>query len=392
MPVLFKRILFRIHWICGLAAGIVLALVGVTGALISFESELLKVLNPAMHVNAEGRGVPKTPDMLIAAARAAYPDSTPRGITWDGDSEPVTIRMAKGRERGEQVAVDPYTGAVLGVPRGTGFFEGAEQLHRNLAAGPVGKQIVGASTAMLVVLTLSGLYLRWLRRPRSLSAWFAFDLKLNGRAFMWRLHAVAGTWLLLFYLVAALTGLWWSYDFYRAAVNRMAGVTTPARRSPQTGESPPPLPIDRAWLAFRNAVPEATRATVALSGKSDAPLEIRYLTAASPHDRAFSTLKVDAISGEIAAREPYADLPAGRRFVSSMFPLHSGSFFGTPGRVLVALAALLMPFFAVTGIWLWMLRRRSEAARTARLKQIEPAVAIAPRPLVESPASDFRAQ
>jgi len=391
MPVLFKRILFRIHWICGLAAGIVLAVVGVTGALIGFEAEFLKLLNPAMHVSAEGRGVPKTPDVLTAAARIAYPDSTPRGITWEGDDEPVTIRMAQGRERGVQVAVDPYTGAVLGVPRGTGFFEGAEQLHRSLAAGPVGKQIVGASTAMLIVLALSGLYLRWLRRPRSLSAWFRFDFSLSGRAFMWRLHAVAGTWLLLFYLLAALTGLWWSYDFYRAAVNRIAGVTTPARRPPQTGETPP-LPIDRAWLAFRNAVPDATRATVALSGKTDAPLEIRYLTATSPHDRAFSTLKVDAASGEIAAREPYAELPRGRRFVSSIFPLHSGSFFGTPGRVLVALAALLMPFFAVTGIWLWMLRRRSEAARTARLKQPDPVVAIAQRSFADSPATDLRAQ
>jgi len=305
-----------------------------------------------------------------------------KGLRFVGD---VSTRSEAG------VAVDPYTGTVLGVPRGTGFFEGAEQLHRNLAAGPVGKQIVGASTAMLIVLALSGLYLRWLRRPRSLSAWFRFDFSLSGRAFMWRLHAVAGTWLLLFYLLAALTGLWWSYDFYRAAVNRIAGVTTPARRPPQTGETPP-LPIDRAWLAFRNAVPDATRATVALSGKTDAPLEIRYLTATSPHDRAFSTLKVDAASGEIAAREPYAELPRGRRFVSSIFPLHSGSFFGTPGRVLVALAALLMPFFAVTGIWLWMLRRRSEAARTARLKQPDPVVAIAQRSFADSPATDLRAQ
>src|SRR4030095_8773768 len=114
--------------------------------------------------------------------------------------------------------------------------------------------------------------------------------------------------------------------------------------------------------------------------------------AASPHDRAFGTMKIDAADGEIIAREPYAELPAGRRFISSLFPLHSGSFFGTPGRIVVALAALLLPLFAVTGIWLWILRRRSEVARVVRAHEPIPASAIAQRKFVASPAPDFRAQ
>jgi sulfite reductase (NADPH) flavoprotein alpha-component len=208
------------------------------------------------------------------------------------------------------------------------------------------------------------------------------------------LHAVAGTWLVLFYLVAALTGLWWSYDFYRNAVNRMAGVSTPLRRpAPPPGDSnAPTLPLDRAWSRFRDAVPDATRTSIALSTSADAPIEIRYLTATSPHDRAFGTMKIDVANGEIIAREPYSELPAGRRFIASMFPLHSGSFFGTPGRIAVALAALLLPFFAVTGIWLWILRRRSEAVRVVRVREPIPASAIAQRKFVESSAPDLRAQ
>jgi len=135
-------------------------------------------------------------------------------------------------------------------------------------------------------------------------------------------------------------------------------------------------------------LPNYSRATF----KSDAPLEIRYLTASSPHDRAFGTIRIDAASGEIVAREPYAELPAGRRFVSSLFPLHSGSFFGTPGRVLVALAALLMPFFAITGIWIWMLRRRCESARRVRAPEPAAASVRARNKFVGAPAaSDLRA-
>ena len=383
----FKRVLFRLHWLCGITAGLVVAVVGATGATISFEHELLKLFNPSLRVAVHAPAEPKAPDELIAAARAAFPDYSARGITWEGDDEPVVVRMARGRERGgPEVAVDPYSGVVLGTERGTGFFETAEQLHRNLAAGPVGKQIVGASTACLVLMAISGLWMRWLRRPRTLAGWFGIDFKLKGRAFLWRLHAVGGTWILVFYLTAALTGLWWSYDFYRDAINRMAGVTTPVRRpQPPDGNAAPPA-LDRVWSVFRASAPDATRATIML-GKADAPVEIRYQTASSPHDRAFDSIKIDAASGEIVERAPYAQLPAGRRFVSSIFPLHSGSFFGLPGRVLVAIAALLMPVFTITGFWLWIKRRRAEAARRP-----QPRAVSTPQPLVEAPASNARAR
>ena len=71
------------------------------------------------------------------------------------------------------------------------------------------------------------------------------------------------------------------------------------------------------------------------------------------------------------SREPYAELPRGRRFVASLFPLHSGSWFGMPGRVVAVTAALLMPLFALSGLWMWVLRRRNDALRrsTASARQ-----------------------
>jgi uncharacterized iron-regulated membrane protein len=365
MVVPFKRVLFRLHWIIGIGAGLVLGVVGFTGGLLGFEQPILATLNPQLRIAAAERAT-LGPDQWLANARAAYPDYAPRSIAWTGDDAAITLRMARdGARGGIDVAVDPYNAKALGMRRGTGFFKGVEKLHRSLAAGPVGKQIVGASTALLIALVISGVYLRWPRRPRSMSAWLRPDLKLKGRGFWWNLHAVAGTWLLAFYLVAAFTGLWWSYDFYRDAVNRAAGVTTPLRRgaAPIVDAGAALLPVDRAWVAFRTQVPSATRATLALSDDTAAPLVIRYQTATSPHERAWNTLKVDAASGEIVGRERYADLPRGRRFVFALFPLHSGGFFGGAGRVAMALASLLMPFFAITGLWLWWLRRRNAAAR-----------------------------
>ncbi|HVT31660.1 MAG TPA: PepSY-associated TM helix domain-containing protein [Rhodanobacteraceae bacterium] len=366
MPLPLKRVLFRLHWIAGLSAGLVLAVVGATGAILGFEDELTRLLNPQLRVVAEGG--PQSPGTLVDAARAANPELHARSIAWNGDSAALIVRMARGRERGGvEVPVDPYSGAVLDRVRGKGFFETVEQLHRNLAAGPVGKEIVGASTALLLLLLVTGIVLRWPRRARSARAWLTFDTKLKGRPFLWHLHAVAATWTFVLYLVAALTGLWWSYDFYRNTVNGLAGVTTPMRRPPPSDEHAflAPAALDAAWTAFRREVPDATRATIAL-GAADGPIEIRYQTPSSPHGRAWNTLKIDAASGQSLANELYAEQPRGRRFVSSLFPLHSGDFLGAPGRIAMAIAALLMPLFFVTGIWMWIARRTAAKARGRR--------------------------
>jgi sulfite reductase (NADPH) flavoprotein alpha-component len=358
---LFKRVLFRLHWLAGISAGLVLGVVGFTGGLLGLEQPALSWLNPGVHVSADGRAL-LTPDRWVAAARTAMPENGVRSIAWEGPQHAVRVRMVRAGARPSEIAIDPYSGAALGAERGTALFATVEQLHRNLAAGPVGKQIVGASTALIFVFLASGLYLRWPRRARSPSAWLRMHTAAKGRGFWWQLHAVAGTWLLIPYLLAAATGLWWSYDVYRNVVNGLAGVSTQARRAP-ANDLPTVASLDVAWAAFQREVPDAVRASVPMSTTADGALEIRYQTAASPHDRAWDILKLDPASGAVRGSEPYADLPRGRRFIASLFPLHSGSWFGVPGRVVAVSAALLMPLFALSGLWMWLLRRRNEAMR-----------------------------
>ena len=48
------------------------------------------------------------------------------------------------------------------------------------------------------------------------------------------LHSVVGTWVLLIYLMSALTGLWWSFDWYRNAANTLLGVAYGKLRLPPT--------------------------------------------------------------------------------------------------------------------------------------------------------------
>jgi sulfite reductase (NADPH) flavoprotein alpha-component len=260
---------------------------------------------------------------------------------------------------------DPYTGALIGREddlRGHDLLHLLENLHRRLAADDVGKAVTGASTVVLLVLAASGLYLRWPRRWRDPRAWLALRWRLRSAPFLKNLHEVIGTWLLLPYLLAALTGLWWSYEWYREGVLALTGSPAPAR-APMRAASTPPAPaaqIDAAWSTFVQQV----AATGGWSNVSfnlpaaDQPLVLSYVDADPAHERAVNRMVLDLPQATVREHARYADKSAGQKLASSMFVLHKGSFFGVAGTLAMMLASLAMPLFAVSGWMLYVKRRR----------------------------------
>ena len=59
-----RRILFQIHWFLGITAGLVLALMGVTGATMSFEDEIMAALSPGVVTLAPSLLPRLSPDRL----------------------------------------------------------------------------------------------------------------------------------------------------------------------------------------------------------------------------------------------------------------------------------------------------------------------------------------
>ena len=214
---LLKKILFQLHWLFGITAGLVLALMGVTGAAYSFQDELLRALNPEFF-QGELRDSPVLTAVQLVPALAVAGQQPVVGVWLGGQDERVgrvLFAPEPGERRGPSRYFDATSAELLGEPRGQGFFDLMLKLHRFLAMGEYGKQITAACTLILLFFCLSGLYLRWPRQASSWRAWLTLDWARKGRSFNWDLHAVAGTWCLAFYLLAALTGLYWSYDWYR---------------------------------------------------------------------------------------------------------------------------------------------------------------------------------
>jgi sulfite reductase (NADPH) flavoprotein alpha-component len=377
-----RKVLFQLHWIFGITVGIVLAIVGATGALLSFEQQIVASLaREGRKVEANGR-TPLAPAELLTRVAVNEPQKHIAGLNIVREpAETVRVTFAPREQR----YVDPYTGLLLPAASGgaEAFFRNVRQLHRWLMLGElgdrdIGRQIVGASTLLLIFMALTGLYLRWPRGPaaRRLKTWLVPDFRLKGRAFLWNLHSVIGTWVLPVYLVIALTGLQWSYEWYRDGLYSIAGVERPsggeggAREGRGGGQRDARAAADiptfaHAWETFSREAAGFTSVNVNLATGPGRPLEFRYLDAQPSHERAFNTLAIDK-EGQVARAERYSDKKLPAQLVSSIFPLHSGSYFGLAGVIVFLLASLAMPVFAVTG-WMMYLRRRAPRARRESL-------------------------
>ncbi|MFK5735273.1 sulfite reductase flavoprotein subunit alpha [Pseudomonas urmiensis] len=379
-----KKSLFQLHWFFGITAGLVLALMGTTGAIWSFQEELLRLFNAeVLKVQVRQEGV-LPPAELVRRVEAAQGDKV--SMLWvdtrEGNAARVFFTPPPGQRRGELRYADPYTGELKGEVAGQDFFNLMLNLHRFLTIGDTGRQITGACTLLLIFFCLSGLYLRWPRKALNWRTWLTLDWAKKGRAFNWDLHAVAGTWCLLFYLLFALTGLFWSYEWYRDGLNRLLADAPAAGEQHKRGEgrgrhgpqkvdnNAPPLVVDydAIWSNLKDAAgPGLTTYNLRLPPAGGQPATLFYLLENAAHERALNTITLDPATGQITRLERYADKSFKAQLLQSVYALHVGSYFGLPGRIIVTLASLSMPLFFVTGWLLYLDRRRKKRqVRAAR--------------------------
>lgn len=388
-----RQVWSQLHWLIGITAGSLLFVTGLSGATLAFREELLDLFNPGVRTVQVRQAARLAPDQLLQAARAAHPDGRISTLTLYAAPEAsarATLAPAAGERRGETLYVDPYTGAMLGALRGDAAFDWVESLHRwMLLPREPGRAVLGTLALCLLGLAFSGLYLRWPRRLGDWRAWFTVNMRLRGRPFLWSLHAVAGTWALPAYLIFAATGAYWSFDLVRDTVDGWADARRAPRAAAMSGRgksgdghkgAAPAAALAPAWRTFLARAPGWDMAIVRLPEKAGQAIQLTWLAANAPHPRARNRMSI-AADGKLLKDEPYAAMNGGQRALSTIYPLHMGSYFGLPGRIAMMLASLSLPGFAVTG-WMLYLRRRRQAAEAMRermlLAQAGPAGGIVP--------------
>jgi uncharacterized iron-regulated membrane protein len=333
-----RKAFFQIHLWSGIALGLYVVVVSVSGSAIVFRNELYKSATPAPKL-VPISGPRLSREALKKAVHEAWPHYSISYI-WDSKrlNEATEVWIQRDDEKSNKTKgrlFDPYTGRDLGSSRPViiGLVAWMSDLHTNLLAGDQGRKVNGALAILVVLLSVTGLVIWWPgvgRLRRSLT----IDFRSNWKRLNWDLHSVVGFWMFALVFMWGVTGVYLVFPApFQAAVNRFS-----------------PLQLYGLQSELQ-APPHAADRQVAIVPVADQ-------TPAAPVRR--------------RRRPPRGS--NGDVFLRWFYYLHFGNFAGWQVKALWVTLGLAPPFLFATGALMWWNRVLSREARASRRLRAAPNV------------------
>ncbi|MBL8187286.1 MAG: PepSY domain-containing protein [Acidobacteria bacterium] len=378
-----RKVIFWMHLICGVAAGLIILVMSATGVLLMYEKQILLWADTRNYQITVSPGAQRLPiEDMLAKVQAAQ-NTEPTGITVRSDQQmPVALSF----DRGRTVYVNPYTGEVLGEgAQGIrNFFRAVTDWHRWLgtegAGRATGRMITGVCNLAFLFIVISGLYL-WF--PRSLTwaqfkniLWFRRGLPGKARDFNW--HNVIGFWALVPLFLIVLSGVTISFVWAGNLAYRVVGETPPvpavrpvtpppetqnAKKTPLTTTG-----LNSLWARAEQHSTGWRSLSVRFPTSADAPLAftIDHGTGGEPQKRA--TLTLDRKTGETLKWETFSSFTKGRQLRSFLRFAHTGEIAGITGQTIAGIVSLGGVVLVWTGLALAWRRFRAWKARRIGLR------------------------
>lgn len=201
--------------------GVVMSITCFSGAMLVFEKEITPHLQSEYYYVDNAKGAPLSVEELQTKVEATLGkgEKVSRVEIPDNSERTYIFHLNKKRAK---VYVDQYSGEVLGRPERHPFFATMFKLHRWIMDAPqskgemtAGKMIVGISTLAMVFVLISGIVLWWPKTMKMLKNRLKIVFNKGWRRFWYDLHVSAGFYAVIILLIMALTGLVWSFEWYR---------------------------------------------------------------------------------------------------------------------------------------------------------------------------------
>ena len=367
-----KKAFRRIHLWLSVPFGLIITVICLSGAALVFEDEVMELCRHDLYYVEKAGGAPLPVEHLIGKVAETLPDSvTVTGVSISSDAERA-YQVSLSKPRRASIYVDQYTGEVKGRNERAPFFLTMFRLHRWLldsmkADGGVfwGKMIVGVSTLLFVVVLISGIVIWWPRTRKALKNSLRISVGRGFRRFWYDLHVAGGMYALFFLLAMALTGLTWSFGWYRTGFYKVFGVEVQqggahggvtrrgGKGGDQSGKNVSHSSSYVCWqqvyeqLALNN--PGYKQITL-----SDGAANVSFNTFGN--QRASDRYKFNPHSGKIDKVVLYKDAEKVGKIRGWIYSVHVGSWGGMLTRLLTFIAALIGATLPLTGYYLWIKR------------------------------------
>ena len=376
-----RKIFRNIHLWLSVPFGILITLICFSGAALVFEKEVMELCHRELYFVKKVEAAPLPMEQLMTKVAATLPDSVSvTGVNISSDPERA-YQVTLSKPRRASMYVDQYTGEITGKYERAPFFNFMFRMHRWLLDsmkqdGGIfwGKMIVGTSTLMFVFVLISGVVLWWPRKRKALKNSLKIVANKGWRRFWYDLHVAGGMYALVFLLAMALTGLTWSFQWYRTGFYKTFGVEVQpsmghgnaAANATAKGGKRDGKPEGREgrgahryspytnWQQVYEQLAEANPdyKQISVSDGSASVAVPRF-----GNQRGTDRYKFNPRNGEITETTLYKDLDNSGKIRGWIYSVHVGSWGGMLTRILTFVAALIGASLPLTGYYLWIRKK-----------------------------------
>ncbi len=369
LPNPVRKIILKIHLWLGLGTGLVVFIVSITGAMYCFAPELQQLTQPYRSVATQNtRFLPASE--LIAIAEKQIPDKKAKRLYYGQPNKAAYALFFDKDGYYYAVFMNPYDGTVLQTKNmRKDFYTIILYLHFTLLI-PYGQEIVGWSTLIFFVMIVSGIILWWPRNKAAKKARFTIKWGTSPKRLNYDLHNVLGfysSWILLF---TVFTGLIWAFDGFAAAVYKMTGEKKsviqqklPVSDTSQKNMMVIDKTIDKVWYQLEHKMKDTYQGVELILPQTDSAA---ILVRANPAEKIF--YKTDyRYFDQYTGKEfdgaygwgKYSDVKTLSDRIRRMnYDIHIGAVLGYPGRIAAFLAALVAASLPITGLLIWLGKRK----------------------------------
>ena len=370
----FKKLVNDIHLWLGLGSGIILFLVCLSGTFLTFEEEIKGLFTEKLEVTAASEKI-SFEDLNQILSK----EGTISSITVSEDAlEPYEFRVKTSEQdrRGTLFFVDPYTGAYQKTQKSSadGFFMTMFRMHRWLLMdSKIGRPIVGFATIFFLFISITGVIM-WF--PKKMK-WKSFKpgLKIKTSA-NWKrinhdLHNTLGFYACIFLIIMTLTGLCWSFQWYRDASSAVLGTQVFGGRGGEKFDSKGDFQdselksITEIYSISNSELNYGGKTSIGIPSTEKEPFSIRKYNSSNWSPVTADQLVIDR-NGAILNKSLFSDKPFNVQVASLIKPIHTGQILGTFSKIIYFLACLIATSLPITGtiIWLNKMKKKNKKKRS----------------------------
>jgi uncharacterized iron-regulated membrane protein len=368
-----------LHRWAGLVTGAIIVVASITGAILVYEPELDRAINPHLWRVPDRVGARLPVSALIDIVSDRDPLRRVNSLALEDDPR-VAVVAYPGRDL--QVFLDPLNGEILGarIPSKT-LFGRVYGLHSNLLMGKMGNTVVALSTVVLLIVIVLGVWLWWPQTRAKLKPSLRLHFGRGWKRANYDLHHVLGFYAAVVLIFLAATGVMIAYPGLTVSLGRLllpdasvvaaqttsAATITPAapvsRQTAGSSTTGARSVVDLAVAHAEREFPGAFRTNIRFPPPRGGPLTVVKVMSAPSEPRKAHRLTFDADTGELLRVARHSDATAAEKANRSIGEIHLGTVYGWPTKAIAFVVSLIAGTLPVTGAIVWFPRWRRKRRR-----------------------------